>query len=1071
MTRALLIFILGLNTAIAFAAQRVTVDQLSRVITSSRKKADKKIADRLYDLELTQRLSAKNLAAFEAELPGPESRRALVALADQAIFLDPPPAEIPDVAPPSIEEQRAMVAKAIDDVKATLHRLPDLFARRDTIRYEDSPPVLQTGNVDSQSGNFVAYQPLHPVSRSIATVLYRDGHEVVQTGAEQQGGVNPAASGLRTIGEFGPILATVFGDAAHGKLAWSHWEKGASGNVAVFGFEVPKGASHYQVRFCCVAHRVFEQFAAYHGEFTVEPATGNILRLTLIADMSREDPIAKAELMVEYGPVELGAETYYCPIRSVSVSVAPVQIGQQTMMSPGMWGRSPTEINDPTHAPLQTMLNETVFDRYHLFRADVQIVTAGNAQGGSGQSTAKAGPEAAQNATAEKEQPVFTNQNPPVGAVSAGVNTSSEEPKAVTEDAASTPDVKQRGAVAAAPATGTSSAPPVTSSATAPAPTAVSPGAPPSTPEMTVAAAGDIPQSPSAHANGFSLRVNTRLVDVDVTAYDKKGRPVTDLTSQDFVIYDNGRRQSVRSFSHVSGSSVVAEGLPAAAEPVQYSNRLEAVGGEKSGNASAPVSSTILLLDATSLDFADLTFARQQILKFLGRLPGNEPVGLYVRTGSAFRILKEETADHEAVSAALKSWVPTAPGLALAQEAERRNRQQFDTVDSPADMQSVNGNVPGMVTPDTPSASSSTLMDIPGGGGNTTMDPKLMKEGKNPVREALSALTTIAAHMNAIPGHKDLVWVASDNVLANWTDQAAGTDKGPHSIGRYAIDAQEALNDAHVSLYPLDASQLGTAATDASLQNNSVQLNPAVSGLYPNEGAVDQMTGARNSAEMRQNMRAVQPAMQHLAQATGGTTFQRTGDLVADLNSVVADGNAAYLLSFAPDTQPDGQYHRITVEVPSRRGIRLRYRAGYLYTKEPASLKDRLREAIWQPRDETEIALSAHWNRASEGSAVSLRIGAGDIDLSETGGRWTDKLDIFLVQKDETGIHATVKGQTLALNLKPDTYEKVLHEGIPFAEYVQGKGPVGNVRVIVVDENSGRMGSITLPGPAERASR
>lgn len=1055
MAKALLILLLGLNTSFAFAAQRVTVDQLDRVVTASQKKADKKVAGRLYEMELTQRLGEQKLAAFEAELPGPESRRALVALADQAVFLDPPPAETPNLAAPSIDEQRAMVAKAIDSVKATLHRLPDLFARRDTIRYEDDPPVLQVGNTDSKSGTFMAYQPMHPVSRSIATALYRDGQEVVQTSAEQKSGVNPAAIGLTTSGEFGPILATVFGDAAHGKLAWSHWEQGPKGNVAVFRFDVPKSASHYQVRFCCVAQRVFEQFPAYHGEIMVDPASGTILRLTLLADMSREDPIAKAELMVQYGPVELGAETYYCPIRSVSVSVAPVQSGQQVLMSSGLWGRSPTELNDPAHAPTQTMLNETVFERYHLFRADVQILTADNAQGTSGATAAaKAGPEAE---AGGKEQPVFTNQDSGPGASGAV-----EGNTAAAETAGPTSETEPQRAVPAAPLKGNSTvanAAPSTTPADSPS---AAGEAPASTREMTVASAGDTPEMPGGAGNGgFSLHVNTRLVDVDVTAYDKKGRPVTDLTSQDFVIYDNGKKQSVRSFTRVDVASAWTGNAPAAA-PVEYSNRREAVGSEKPAAASAPGSSTILLLDATSLSFADLTHAREQLLKFLGRLSENEPVGLYARTGSTFQILEEERTDHAAVSAALRAWMATAPDLALAQEAEMRNRQQFDTVDTPNAMDYANGNMQ-MAGADGLSTSSV--------GNIGKVDPKLVNERSDPTRDSLIALAAIAAHLDAIPGHKNLVWVASDNVLATWSDQAPGADIGSNKVASLSLRAQEALNDAHASLYALDASQLEATGRDASLENDSVQLNDSAKTLNPTVGADASMTAAGAKAEMQQDVRAVQPALQHMAQATGGRTFERAGNMVAALNSVIADGNAAYLLSFAPVAAPDGQYHRLMVEVPSRRGIRLRYRAGYFYTKEPTTLKERLRQAVWQPRDETAIALSAHWNQASEGAAVSLQIGAGDISLAQAGQRWTDKLDIFLVQKDATGIHALVKGQTLALNLKPATYEKVLHDGIPFAEYVERKGAGGTVRVIVVDENSGRIGSITLPEPVERASR
>ena len=104
---------------------------------------------------------------------------------------------------------------------------------------------------------------------------------------------------------------------------------------------------------------------------------------------------------------------------------------------------------------------------------------------------------------------------------------------------------------------------------------------------------------------------------------------------------------------------------------------------------------------------------------------------------------------------------------------------------------------------------------------------------------------------------------------------------------------------------------------------------------------------------MQQDTHAVRPAIQHLAQATGGQSFRRSGNVLGELDSVVADGDAAYLLSFSPDTQPDGKYHQITVTVPARPGIKLRYRTGYLYSKEPSTLKDRMTQAVWQPQDET----------------------------------------------------------------------------------------------------------------------
>ncbi len=296
-------------------------------------------------------------------------------------------------------------------------------------------------------------------------------------------------------------------------------------------------------------------------------------------------------------------------------------------------------------------------------------------------------------------------------------------------------------------------------------------------------------------------------------------------------------------------------------------------------------------------------------------------------------------------------------------------------------------------------------------------------------------------------------------------------ERGSSSVDAFSLGVEEVLNDAHVSLYPLDASQLETISEDVSIENSSVELNPAVSSEFPTAAGGSSVIGGRQKAEMQQDVHEVQPAIQHLASATGGRSFRRSSNILDELNNVVADSNATYILSISPDTQPDGKYHQITLTVPSQPGIKLRYRTGYLYSKEPSTLKDRFAQSIWRPQDDSEIGLSAHWDHASQGSALSLNIVGSDIALVQKGNLWTDKLDIFLVQRDDTGTRAQAKEQTLVLNLTPETYQKALHEGIPFAEHIEHKQNFGTTRIIVVDENSGSMGSVTLPVMLERASQ
>jgi hypothetical protein len=57
----------------------------------------------------------------------------------------------------------------------------------------------------------------------------------------------------------------------------------------------------------------------------------------------------------------------------------------------------------------------------------------------------------------------------------------------------------------------------------------------------------------------------------------------------------------------------------------------------------------------------------------------------------------------------------------------------------------------------------------------------------------------------------------------------------------------------------------------------------------------------------------------------------------------------------------------------------------------------------------------------------------------------------------------------LGLRLKPATYQNLLPQGIPFEHAVELQSGMGSLRVLVVDENSGRMGSVTLPSSVMRA--
>jgi hypothetical protein len=340
-----------------------------------------------------------------------------------------------------------------------------------------------------------------------------------------------------------------------------------------------------------------------------------------------------------------------------------------------------------------------------------------------------------------------------------------------------------------------------------------------------------------------------------------------------------------------------------------------------------------------------------------------------------------------------------------------------------------------------------------------------------------------------LPGHKSLVWITSDNVLADWTKSSITIEKGSKYIEPSALRAQEAMNNAHVSVYPMDASRLEADVINANLGNRNVELTPtfqkpayleheqegpeATAGGDMNPYIQNRQfgNGSRLQAQMIQDIHPIQGVFREVADATGGRALRRSSNISGELDGVVADGNATYLLGFSPGQPADGQYHLLTVKVVGRRDVGLRYRTGYKYDQESMSLKDRFAQVVWEPLDASEIAVSTRPVSDAAGHALRVTVAGSDLDLAQQNSVWTGKLDIFLVERDAAGQHARVTGKSVGLHLKPATYQRALNEGLTFDERIESAQGNGSLRVVVVDVNSGRMGSVTVPTVALEAKR
>jgi hypothetical protein len=274
-----------------------------------------------------------------------------------------------------------MLAAARAYVLETVPRLPNFFATRSTVRFDDSAQVQHAGEWPVRLG-------FHMVGKTSRTVTMRDGQEVTD-GAQGVSATEPAM-GLNSFGEFGPILVRTLTDSSKGKIQFSHWEESPMGEAAVFRYSVPRRESHYQVHFCCVLDqeyqggqathnrnlpryhtgdrnmvettglKAYDATPGYHGTVSIDPASGAIVRLTLDAELDTDSAITRASTVVEYGRVVIGDRTFVCPVRSLAIS------SQQGAQPAG---------EAMERAPLLA-INETTFTEYHRLGSSARLVAA-----------------------------------------------------------------------------------------------------------------------------------------------------------------------------------------------------------------------------------------------------------------------------------------------------------------------------------------------------------------------------------------------------------------------------------------------------------------------------------------------------------------------------------------------------------------------------------------------------------------------------------------------------------------------------------------------------------------------
>jgi VWFA-related protein len=519
------------------------------------------------------------------------------------------------------------------------------------------------------------------------------------------------------------------------------------------------------------------------------------------------------------------------------------------------------------------------------------------------------------------------------------------------------------------------------------------------------------------------LRSQTVLVQVPVVVSDKSGRQVRKLTRDDFKILEDGKQQRIAIFEEVNAGN---------ARPVQTTN----APGTFSNITleQQPSSITVIALDTINTPFLDQTIGRKQLIKYLAdNLESGRVFGLVVIGRKGLQILSGLNSDPASIVAALKK----ASG-------EMSDMESFGTEGK---IMAASGDTSELTGGISPGADPAAVMK------GFILGADAVQGGyqqSRAIEDTMKAFLAIAWSLSGVPGRKSLIWATGSFPFS--LDSPSSLPGGSLSV--LYERTMEALNDAQISVYPVDV---------RGLVSTSPTGDATYSGGLSGPGFADAAAG-RSSLQA-----STVQSLENFAEMTGGRAFFNNSDLAAGFRRAADDSASYYLLGYYVDhTSNKPGWRKLQVQV-ARKDVEVHARTGFLVTNATIDPQlthtDDVAFALSSPFESTGIQVTVRWQGVTS-DGDKKKIGFA-VHLPATGvidERDKNRFDIdFVAQATKTGTPVGNAGQTIKGTVPSAALDKIKADGILYQNALEL--PAGNyqVRFVVRDNLSGRIGSVSAP--------
>ena len=521
-------------------------------------------------------------------------------------------------------------------------------------------------------------------------------------------------------------------------------------------------------------------------------------------------------------------------------------------------------------------------------------------------------------------------------------------------------------------------------------------------------------QAPPPDLQTPSFRVQVDYVEVDALVTDEQGRFVRNLTKDDFQVLEDGKLQSISTFTLVD-IPVERPDRPLYTEtPIEP----DVETNERPFDGRIYV----MILDDLHIDALRSQNVKNAARRFIERNLGANDLMAVIYTGGRANAAQEFTSNKRLLIASVDRFV----GRKLQSATLARNDEYFRQA-----------------------AGAFQDRRIP--------DPYEQERAYN-AQGTMRALRQVAEWFAGVRGRRKTMLFVSEGIDYDVTDIIRAPDTPMSSASVILDDIREAIQAtarSNVSIYGIDPRGLvGIGDETIGVAGFAVADDPTQRDIGP--------SGLANELRLSQdNLRA-------LSEETNGFAVVNRNDITESFDRIVRDNSSYYVLAYYPPSdKKDGKFHRIQVKV-NRPGVTVRARRGYLSPKgnskpapvptggaSPASL-----EALNSPIQVSGLtmrAFAAPFKGTAPNASVLVGVEVRGRDLALQANT---KLELSFLAVDASGKQRAAKTDTLTLNLRPETRTRVEQTGLRFLNRIDLPPGRYQLRIASHDTVGGASGSV-----------